>query len=160
MTDMLVKLYGETRHSRADDLAKQGFKIKRALGADRAKITHFIKAAFPESGEGWAAEAEVALSQQPSTCTIAVFEKRVVGFCCYDATAKGMLGPIGVSEECRGKGVAKEMIRQSLEQMKQAGYAYAVIGWVSSEDFYKKVCNAITIPNTFPGVYRRLVDQD
>lgn len=158
MTDMLVKLYGETRHSRADDLAKQGFQIKRALGADRPKITEFIKTAFPESGEGWAAEAEVALSQQPSTCIIVTLENRVVGFCCYDATARGMLGPIGVSEECRGKGVAKEMIQQSLDEMKHAGYAYAVIGWVSSEPFYQKVCNAITIPDSAPGVYSHLVD--
>ncbi|MBK1876257.1 GNAT family N-acetyltransferase [Pelagicoccus mobilis] len=159
MTDMLVKLYGETRHSRADDLAKQGFKINRALGADRVKITRFIKASFPESAEGWAAEAEVSLTQQPSSCMIATLDHKVVGFCCYDATAKGMLGPIGVSEECRGKGVAKELILQSLEAMKHAGYAYAVIGWVSSEAFYEKVCGAITIPDSFPGVYSLLVDQ-
>ncbi len=159
MSDMLVNLYGPTSPSRAQELADQGFQIKRSLGADRHKVLAFVKETFPESAEGWCSEATVSLTQQPSACYIATYQNRIVGFCCYDATAKGMLGPLGVSEKCRGKGVAKEMIQQTLVAMKNAGYAYAAIGWVSSEAFYQKVCNATLIPDSTPGIYQRLADQ-
>ena len=68
-----------------------------------------------------------------------------------------MLGPLGVTKEWRGRGVARELVTSSLMSMREDGYAYAVIGWVSSESFYSKLCGAISIPDSHPGVYSRLV---
>ena len=37
------------------------------------------------------------------------------------------------------------------------GYAYAIIGWVNSTEFYEKSCGAVIIPDSFPSVYSRMV---
>ena len=67
-----------------------------------------------------------------------------------------------IPPETRGlaEGIAKELIYQCLIAMKHAGYAYAVIGWVSSEEYYAKTCGAITIPDSFPGIYSRMISVD
>ena len=38
--------------------------------------------------------------------------------------------------------------------MKEEGYAYAVIGWVASEDFYAHAVGATVIPDSEPGIFR------
>ena len=160
MTDMLVKLYGLDMPDQSELLAGEGVKINRAMGFDRQKICKFVGDKFSEICLEWVDECALTLMQQPPTCFIAVHEKQVVGFCCWDASAKGMLGPIGVDPAFRKKGIARELMRQTFEAMKSDGYAYAVIGWVSSEKFYEDVCGAISIPNSHPGVYSRLVGMD
>ena len=39
------------------------------------------------------------------------------------------------------------------------GYGYAVIGWVNSERYYEKAVGAISIPDSSPGIYQRLISQ-
>ena len=37
--------------------------------------------------------------------------------------------------------------------MRAEGYAYAIIGWASSVDFYRKAVGAIVIEGSEPGIY-------
>ena len=157
MSDMLVKLYDCPLVGRSGLLMEDGIIIKRALAIDKQLICDFVYDNFADISSGWVGECELALMQQPSTCYIAVSENKVVGFCCYDSTAKGMLGPLGVSEPFRRKGIAQELMFFGFEAMKAAGYAYAVIGWVSSEEFYQKHCGAIVIPDSTQGIYDRMI---
>ena len=160
MTDMLVRLYDNQMLNRAEELVGQGIEIKRAMAFDKQTIVQFVGDHFSDICPQWMAECELTLCQQPPTCFIAAKGKDIIGFCCWDASAKGMVGPIGVHADYRGKGIASELMRHSFEAMKSDGYAYAIIGWVSSEAFYEKVCNAIAIPDSFPGVYSRLLSPE
>lgn len=157
MADMLVKLYDLNMTDRSAELEQQGISVKRALALDRHLITAFVRDRFSEISPGWVGECELTLSRQPPTCYIAVHNRSVIGFCCWDSTARGMLGPLGVHPDWRGRGIAGQLIRASLLSMREAGYAYAVIGWVSSEAFYTRLCGAVTIPDSHPGVYSRMV---
>ncbi len=159
MSDMLIKLYDCPLESRLDLLAKGGIIIKRALAIDKQLICDFVYENFAGVSLGWVGECELALMQQPSTCYIAVSNNKVVGFCCFDSTAKGMFGPLGVSVSYRRKGIAQELMSCSFEAMRAAGYAYAVIGWVSSEEFYQKHCGAIVIPDSAHGIYDRMISR-
>lgn len=138
---------------------EKGIKIKRALIVDKELILNFIKEAFPGSG-GWVCETEKALMQNPGRCFIAVKDKEVVGFACYDSTALDYFGPTGVRSDMRGKGIGKVLLLHTLHAMREAGYGYAVIGAVGgAADFYEKTVNAHyieggEIANT---VYSRLV---
>jgi GNAT superfamily N-acetyltransferase len=155
---MLVNLYDHSLAGRPLELAEQGITIKRGLAADKDTICGYVAKNFGTAAS-WVNECEVCLSKLPTSCFIAVHNNSLIGFCCYDGVAKGILGPIGVSTEFRRKGVASELLYHALEGMKSAGYAYAVIAWVSSEDFYKKTCGAVAIPHSSPGVYSRLISQ-
>ena len=117
----------------------EDIKIKRALIVDKKKILEFVNHSF----EGWDCEVEKALMQNPGCCFIAVKDKEVVGFACYDSTALDFFGPTGVREDMRGKGVGKVLLIHTLHAMREAGYAYAIIGAVGdAAEFYEKTVGA------------------
>lgn len=157
MTDMLVKLYDLPDHrSLLDKLTGEGIHIKRALALDKTSILDFIRETFPDR-PAWQDECEAALFRRPSSCWIAVKNQKVIGFSAYDATALGFFGPMGVSSVYRGLGVGKALLIDSLRSMREDGYGYAIIGWAGPDQFYRDTVGAIPIPDSFPGVYSRMV---
>lgn len=132
-------------------------QIKRAYPGDKAVILEFIRTHFQEN---WMHEAEYALMQNPPACFVATENGRLIGFACYDASAKGFFGPIGVAAEGRGRHIGTALLCKTLEAMRWAGYGYAVIGWVDGpEAFYEKAVNAFRIPGGEPenSVYSRYI---
>ena len=100
---------------------------------------------------------EVALARQPATCFIATRDKQILGFSCYDTTARGFFGPTGVAEQARGLGIGKALLFLALEGLRDLGHAYAIIGGVGPREFYQKNCGAIEIPGSDPGIYADLL---
>ncbi len=160
MTDMLVNLYMERDVQDKSIFENEYVSIKRALAIDKEEICKFVKENFTEICPGWVDECASTLYRQPTSCFIAVKEKKIVGFACYDSTAKGTVGPMGVSSEFRKKGIAKSLLNNCLEAMTMEGYSYAIIGWVSSTEFYEKACGAMALPENFPGIYSRMIKHD
>ena len=135
----------------------EGVQLKRALSIDRQRVLQFIQQNF---GDGWRNEAETTLTSCPSRCVLAVKDEQIIGFACWDATARGMFGPIGVTEACRGTGVGSALLLRALAYMRDEGYAYAIIGWVTyAAPFYEKLMVATFIPGGEPcrSVYSQLV---
>lgn len=157
MTDMIVNLYNERELPDEKSINKKGIYIQRALVIDRQDICQFVKDNFQDICSGWVDECASSLYRQPPSCFIAIRAKSIIGFSCYDSTAKGMLGPIGVTEEYRNLGIARNLLSRCIEAMKMDGYAYAIIGWVSSTEFYEKICGAVALPDSFSGVYSRMI---
>lgn len=155
MTDMLVRLYELPAASAANErLGAERVSIKRALAMDTGKVLAFVDGEFGERAPGWVDECHATLLRQPATCFIADRAGEVLGFACFDATARGMFGPTGVARSVRARGIGRALLIASLQAMSAAGYAYAVIGWVQSEDYYRKAVGAMPIPDSEPGFYR------
>lgn len=154
--DMLVKLYDlPDIRPLLEKLAEEGISIKRVLSPDRGRVLGFVQKEF---GDGWMHECEQALCTQPATCYVAVKEKQVIGFGCFEATAKNYFGPVGVQKDCRTGGVGTALTLACLHAMWEMGYAYAIIGWVGdARGFYEKICGATFIPDSHPGVYKRMI---
>ena len=158
MSDMLVKLY-ELR----DDwgfLAQQenlGITIRKPIGPEKQLIVDWVREKFSEA---WSSETDVAISNKPESCFIAVKENKVIGFACYDATALGFFGPIGVEESCRGKGTGKALLLACLLDMKLNGYGYAIIGQTDKLEFYAGVVGAVEIPDSSSSVWKTWVRRD
>ena len=53
----------------------------------------------------------------------------------------------------RGRGIGKALVLAALHAMRAEGYAYAIIGWASSVDFYRKAVGATVIEGSEPGIY-------
>ena len=156
MPDMLVDLYKEHNTYDESSISETGIRIQRALSIDRAEVCKFVDDNFNNTCPGWVDECASTLYRHPASCFIAIKKKQILGFACYDGTAKGMVGPIGVAREYRRLGIARVLLNRCFEAMKMEGYAYAIIGWVSSTDFYEKACGAIALPENFPGIYSRM----
>jgi len=155
MSDLLVKLYDlEDPFELLKNMRGEGIVIRRAIGPEKYAILSWVKEHF---SEGWASECDVSFSQCPPTCIIAVKDEKMVGFACTDATCRGFFGPTGVQEDMRGQNIGKALLLASLQDMKQRGYAYAVIGSASSVSFYAKCCGAQVIEGSSPGIYKGMI---
>lgn len=154
--DLLVKLWSlPPKEPALEHLRQQEVSIKRVIAPDRARVLEFVNKNF---GAGWMHECEAALSTVPSTCYVAVKDKQVIGFACFEATCKNYFGPIGVSPDCREGGVGTGLLLSCLHSMWEIGYAYAIIGWADdAAAFYEKTVNAMAIPDSHPAIYQNLI---
>ena len=151
MTDMLIKLYDLEDHMPfwAEQKAL-GITLRKPIGPEKHVIIDWVADQF---GGGWAAETDIALCNHPRTCFVAVKDAQIIGFACYDATALGFFGPIGVAKSHRRKGTGLALMTACLLDMKQKGYGYAIVGAVKDTDFYTNAVGAIEIPDSAPGIY-------
>lgn len=147
MSDLLVKLYAL---GSAPPAGAQ-VTLRPAMAYERDLVVNWVRAQF---GAGWASECEVAFARNPIACLVATLDGKLLGFACYDCTARGLFGPIGVAAPQRGRGVGRALLHAGLAAMAARGYAYAVIGGVAEPAFYQKTVGAIEIPDSTPGLYR------
>ncbi len=155
MADLLVKLYElPPLEDTLNTLRDKDIIIRRAKVPEKHIVVKWVKQHF---GDAWASECEVCFSRQPVSCFIALKDKQIVGFSCYEATMKNFFGPMGVVEEYRNLGIGKGLLLCALHSMKNEGYAYAIIGGVGPFEFYKKTVNAIEIEGSTPGIYRDML---
>jgi ribosomal protein S18 acetylase RimI-like enzyme len=167
MADMLVKLYTlpDSAPLRST-LATEHIGIRRPLPQESPVLSTWVRRHFDES---WAIGCEVALTQRPVTCLIAVeYEQRthppahpydlaaetLLGFACYDVASKGMFGALGVHPDYRRRGIGAALLITTLEAMVEAGYHYAVIGWAGDPEWYAKTVDAQPISDSEPGGFR------
>ena len=152
MADMLVNLYDLPEIIELED---KSITIKRALAPDAIAIKEFAKVNF---NDHWVGEVEAALSRVNPTCFIAVKDKKVIGFACFEATAPSMFGPTGVHAEYRGLGIGKVLLLKCLYALKEIGYPYAIIGSVgAARGFYEKSCNALWLDMFDKSIYSRMI---
>lgn len=151
--DLLVKLY-----TLNDDWAfvaeqkSKGIAIRKPLGGEKHRVVDWVKQQF---GAGWASEADIAMSGTTRTCFIAIQNEQIIGFCCYDTSALGFCGPLGVDANYRAQGTGKALLLACLLDMKLKGYGYAIMGWVPEQyfSFYEKSVQAAPILDSYPGIY-------
>lgn len=155
MPDLLVRLYDLPDPPASDAMAAAGIVIRRAIPPERHVVTAWILRTF--STPPWVSEVETAFSSLPVTVWIATRGDTLLGFACHDATAKGFFGPTAVAEPERGKGIGEALLFATLRGMREAGYAYAIIGGVGPVKFYQKRLDAIVIPGSDPGIYRGML---
>ncbi len=151
MPDLLVRLYDLPGAS-----ATAAGEIRRAFSAERDLICAWVTENFTPA---WTAECAGCFAGGRPTCFVAVENGNLTGFACYDTTARGMFGPIGVAEAARNRGVGRALLLATLRDMAAAGYAYAIVGGAGAESiaFYREAVHAIEIPDSAPGFYRGLL---
>src|SRR5712691_2421797 len=155
MHDMLVRLYDlPDASSRVAALHSLGIDVRRALAPERHVVVSWVREQF---GEAWASECEVGFGRLPISCFRAQRGQEVLGFACYDTTAKAFFGPTGVLERERRQGIGTALLFVTLRAMAAQGYAYAIIGGVGPADFYTKAVGAVPIAGSTPGIYANLL---
>lgn len=146
MPDILVKLYA--LDAAAPDVP--GVTLRHPLPHEKTVIGAWIARHFHQ---GWMDEFEVSFKNTPPSSVIAVRGDVLVGFACYDVTARGFFGPTGVMESERGRSIGVALLKRSLLALREMGYAYAIIGDAGPVEFYVKTVGGIPIPDSDPGIY-------
>lgn len=147
MSDMLIRLYALPSAATAPP---SGPVVRKPIGCEHGLVVDWVQTEF---GAGWASEARVALQNRPVSLLLAVQDDRPIGFVCYDATARGYVGPIGVQASARQTGVGAALLRAALLEMRTLGYGYAIAGAVGAVEFFKRVAGAVEIVDSTPGLY-------
>lgn len=150
MADLLVRLYDLPVFASEARVRDAGITVRRALPPERTILLDWIGVHFSHY---WVSEAALCMSQHPTTAYVAIGAGKLIGFACYDGTAKGFFGPTGVDEAERGRGIGEALLIATLRGMREAGYGYAVIGDPGPVEFYRKRLDVLEIPKSDPGVY-------
>ena len=150
MSDLLVKLYELPPAPALPD----GVLIRKPLGPEHGVLGDWVAGHF---GAAWASEARAALGNRPVSLYMALLAGVPVGFACYDATARGYFGPIGVLAAAQRQGLGAGLLSACLADMLAVGYGYAVIGGVGPTDFFRRAVGAVEIPGSSPGLYRGML---
>ena len=152
--DLVVNLYqNKLANNNIPILKDENIVVKRLLTPNSDQLVEFINANFHK---GWASEVKAAIYKPNPTCFIAVFKKEIIGFACYDATAKGYFGPTGVNDKYRGLNVGQNLLFKTLLSMKEDGYGYAIIGGGRIKDYYGKYLDIFVIDDE-SNLYNRLI---
>lgn len=156
MKDMLVRLMELPDASELENrlLEKEKIVFRRAIAPEKHLVSEWVMEQF---GAYWKSEVEVAFSRQPVSCWIAQRGNDILGFACYESTARNFFGPTGTKETERGKGVGKVLLIKSLESLREMGYAYAIIGGVGPVEFYEKAVGAKLIEGSEVSIYQNLL---
>lgn len=151
MMDMLVRLYDlPDIEEELRKLGGEGVLIRRPGAYERHLVVDWVGRNFSPK---WVSEAKTAFSRQPISCFIATREKEILGFACYDVTARGFLGPMGVAEDARKSGLGTALLVSALRGLRELGHAYGIIGGVGPADFYARAVGAVPIEGSSPGIY-------
>lgn len=153
---MLVRLIGlpDVSLEEARLMKKEKIVFRRAIAPEKHLVSNWVLEHF---GKYWKSETEVAFSRQPVSCWLAQRGNDILGFACYESTARNFFGPTGTVESERGKGIGKVLLIKALESMREMGYAYAIIGGVGPVGFYEKAVNAKTIEGSEQSIYENLI---
>ncbi|RUT47170.1 GNAT family N-acetyltransferase [Paenibacillus anaericanus] len=158
MSDMLVKLYELNEVESIEDFKQRtGVTIRRAMPPEKHVVTGWVSEHF---GLPWVSECEVAFSRPAVNCLVAIEDNKMLGFACYDVTAKGFFGPTGVDEKEQGRGIGTMLCLYALQLMRAEGYGYAIIGGAGPTEFYAKTIGATIIEGSVPGIYNGMLNKD
>ncbi len=147
MADLLVPLYRLPNR-----VSLEEFSVRRPLACESRSVQAWVEDNFSSS---WAGEILPALSRVPSTMFIAVHNAtgQLAGFCAWDCTALGFLGPVGTGEGFRRRQVGRTLVLSVLNAMREQGYGYAVVGDAGPAGFFSNAAGAVLIENSKPGIY-------
>lgn len=152
--DLLVNLYSRKLGELAQRVGDVAATIRVALPPEQHIIKDWVRLHFSEY---WVSEVSAAIAHQPPGCLIATVDGQLVGFACYDATARGFFGPTGVAEDQRGKKIGLALLYHTLIAMKAQGYAYAIIGSAGPHEFYANAVGAVPIAADKEDIYQGLL---
>ena len=170
--DLLVRLYAlQPVAPRLEALALAGATVRRALASERHVVVEPGRAATARPG--WASECEVVRSRVGrSRCFVAhegawrrsrlaaclatrrAPETRSSAFRASRRRRSGFFGPQLVRDDRRGRGVGAALLLVALHALAAEGHAYAIVGWASELEFYRRVAGAVPIAGSEPGLYR------
>jgi GNAT superfamily N-acetyltransferase len=157
--DMLIKLFGARFDADEASGAIEGWSssaqlagcvVRKPIGPEHTVISNWVAEKF---SAGWASEVAVALSNRPVSVWIAARPSELLGFACFDATARGFFGPIGVADSARGHGLGAVLLRACLQDMRAYGYGYAIVGGAGAPEFFARAADAVEIADSTPGLY-------
>lgn len=106
-----------------------------------SKLKSFFDSSFPGRWKQEMLEYIATANEEASDLLIMLCQDKIIGFCkvftgIKNTSCFGGLGPIGLNEEYRGKGLGNRLLKDSLQILKERGAGDVLIDWTILKDFY------------------------
>ncbi|MGM0845357.1 MAG: GNAT family N-acetyltransferase [Bacillota bacterium] len=139
--DLLVSM---NTYSKKESACQQAL-IERANKEHEATVLRFVEENF---GGSWTETVHNGFLQKEIPIFLAWEDTKLIGFSSYDVFRgqKGIYGPMGVLKTERNNKVGSQLLHEALQDMKEKGYAYIVLGEAGPIEYYEKECRATLIP--------------
>ena len=159
MKDMLVRLRDlrDVTTDVAGLRTTENIVFRKPIAAEKRILVNWVTKAFSAN---WGDEMDVAFNRIPVSCFIAQRNQDILGFACFECSARNFFGPTGVLSSERGKGLGKVLLVKALDALKEMGYAYAIIGGVGPIEYYEKTVHAKVIEGSGKSIYENLLKRN
>lgn len=119
-------------------------EVDGAIRGSHREADRLLEYVEREFGRIWRFEAEKAFHLPRPSFFYAEENGEIAGFVVHDVNNRGLgfFGPTGVSLSMRGRGIGRTLLLASLRDLREMGYARAVIPWTDAMEFYEKCCGA------------------
>lgn len=119
----------------------QIYKTTRFKAEYYSKLEYFFDKTFPGRWKQEIMEYLATEKENPKDLFIFFKEEEIIGFCkvfpgIKDRNIAGGLGPIGIDEDSRGKGLGNRLLNDSLQLLKEGGAGNILVDWTILKDFY------------------------
>lgn len=105
-------------------LLQEGITVKHLDTADAQALVDFFRSEFPSWIEFYLRKLDAG--GEAGDIVVARTKDKVVGFC--QRLEADHVGPFGVAEACRNRGLGTVMLYRLLDRMRQQGYRFAWFG--------------------------------
>jgi mycothiol synthase len=115
-------------------LSSEGISFRRAEIFDKEKVITWLENNFP----AWIGEVSETFKNKPITLFICEHDGNLIAFSAHEVNNKGTgwFGPMGTATELKGKGIGSILLKKCLQDLKEMGFAKAIIPWVGPIPFY------------------------
>lgn len=136
---------------------------KALESSESEQLDKFFKESFPGRWE-FEVMGYLKFGGAPENIVVLKQKDEIVGFCKINISSsaddallygpsRGSLGPIGVNESVRGKGLGKKILLDSLKILKLRGAHNVIIDWTVLKDFYGRF--GFTPWRSYRGAYKQ-----
>ena len=148
--DMVVDLERTDLETAEAEAAAAGIRFRRATESDRIWLYEGVacELAYPAPGmhlgRRWAYLATLGLDRRPATVQVAeeTASGAFLGFGATHVARWGVLGPMGVAEHARRRGVGAVLLKRCLRDLRADGFEQGEIYSVGPIAFYAKTVQA------------------
>lgn len=152
LRDMIVPLLALPDPApRITELKKRRVVIRRARAWERTTVSQLADAEFSHR---WPDEVACAWTRVPASAFVAFTDDRCVGFIAHSCAYPGVVGPMGVTSDYRRFGVGAALLLCGLQDLRNTGHLYGIIGAVQDTEFFARICGAIPLPAEWPNYMR------
>ena len=138
--DMIVDLNQDFSVKKID-----GIIVRKVSIEDKDKVIEFVLKNFYER---WTKTILNGFETIGLPIYIALKDDDIIGFAGYNISKnrEKYFGPLGVLKKYRNQDVGRLLVVSCMQDMKSLGYKTCTIGYGSTIEFYKNVCNAEYLP--------------
>ena len=127
---------------REGELSKEGFSFRKAIRQEKDALISWVRENFSPF---WAYEVGLGFGGDETSVWLAERGGEILGFAAYSVLEPNWFGPIGVSQEVRGRGNGTILLYKAMNSLRLNGHRLVTVPWTDLLFFYSQLPGIVSI---------------